>query len=349
MSRVASASDTQGEIARMAYGAGATITRLNKGLRRRADKRVLGFRIDPVSGYWARNEEDEAEERALDPTASPRQWIVPSVQDRKNALLFQPVGDPLSQVTLATVQHALLRGIEAVFQLEEGEMLAEPMPTRDVRNGFLLYEATEGGAGVLTRLVSQETILASVARRALQIMHFDVSDGPLPDSTAGLSDEPGTACVAACYRCLMSYYNQPDHESLDRRDDDARTMLLRLARARTVQPKKITLGLGAIETVPFAFEVPPATATLTQSLKNRWRAEATRRGIPDPDPNPLVVGERSVPRVWRKHYVAAIIDEADRPALQPMEDLGFEVIRFEDPAGWNAAFARLASALGHAL
>ncbi len=346
--RVASASDTQGEIVRMAYGAGATITRLNKGLRRRADKRVLGFRIDPVSGYWARNEEDEAEERALDPTASPRQWIVPSVQDRKNALLFQPVGDPLSQVTLATVQHALLRGIEAVFQLEEGEMLAEPMPTRDVRKGFLLYEATEGGAGVLTRLVSHETILASVARRALQIMHFDVSDGPLPDSTAGLSDEPGTACVAACYRCLMSYYNQPDHESLDRRDEDARVMLLRLARARTVQPKKITLGLGAIEAVQFAFEVPPATATLTQSLKNRWRAEATRRGIPDPDPKPLVAGERSVPCVWRKHYVAALIDEAERPAMQAMEDLGFEVIRFEDPTGWNAAFARLASALGHA-
>ena len=85
--RLAAASDAEGEIVRMAYGAGATITRLNKGLRRRADKKVLGFRIDPVSGYWARNEEEDADERAVDPTASPRQWIVPSVQDRKNALL----------------------------------------------------------------------------------------------------------------------------------------------------------------------------------------------------------------------------------------------------------------------
>ena len=152
--RVASVSDEEGEIVRMAYGAGATITRLNKGLRRRADKKVLGFRIDPVSGYWARSKDEDAETGALDPTASPRQWIVPSVQDRKNALLFQPAGDPLAEVALATVQHAILRGIEAVFQLEEGEVLAEPMPTRDVRNGFLLYEATEGGAGVLTRLVS---------------------------------------------------------------------------------------------------------------------------------------------------------------------------------------------------
>ena len=339
--RVASFSDEEGEIVRMAYGAGATITRLNKGLRRRADKNVLGFRIDPVSGYWARNEDEDAD-GANDPTVSPRQWIVPSVQDRKNALLFQPAGDVPSEIALATVQHAILRGIEAVFQLEEGEMLAEPMPTRDVRNGFLLYEATEGGAGVLTRLVSQETSLASVARMALEIMHLAV-DGALPDSTSDLSDQPGTVCVAACYRCLMSYYNQPDHESLDRRDEDARTMLLRLARARTArsprtQPIAATLTGAAGEFL----------AAVTVSREERWFAEAARRGFTAPDPEPFVAGARSVRCVWRKHYVAAVIDEADRPALQPMEDLGFEVIRFEDPVSWNAAFARLASALGHA-
>ena len=339
--RVASVSDEEGEIVRMAYGAGATITRLNKGLRRRADKKVLGFLIDPVSGYWARSKDEDAETGALDPTASPRQWIVPSVQDRKNALLFQPAGDPLAEVTLATVQHAILRGIEAVFQLEEGEVLAEPMPTRDVRNGFLLYEATEGGAGVLTRLVSHETSLATVARTALQIMHLAVGDGPLPDSTSGLSDEPGTACVAACYRCLMSYYNQPDHESLDRRDEDARTMLLRLARARTAQTAR-TQPIAAT----FTGAPGEVSVAVTVSREDRWLAEAARRGFPAPDSEPFVAGARSVHCVWRKHYVAAVINDADRPALQAMEDLGFEVIRFEDPVGWNAAFARLASALG---
>ena len=330
----ASAGDEEGAVVSMAYGAGATITRLNKGLRRRADKRVLGFRIDPVSGYWAKNEDDE-DESALDPTASPRQWIVPSVQDRRNSLLFQPVDDTLSVITMATVQHAILRGIEAVFQLEEGEMLAEPTPTRDVRSGFLLYEATEGGAGVLTRLVSEETTLATVARRALQIMHFAVGDGALPDSPSGLSDQPEADCVAACYRCLMSYYNQPDHENLDRRDEDARTMLLRLARARTVvradQPTEASHPVDGED-----------------SREGRWLAEASRRGIPAPDPKPLTAGDRSVRYVWRKHYVAAIIDQADRPALEPMEDLGFEVVQFEEPAGWRAAFARLASALGQA-
>jgi hypothetical protein len=334
--RRASASDEEGEIVRMAYGAGATITRLNKGLRRRANKKVLGFRIDPVSGYWAKNEDEDEEEGTVDPTASPRQWIVPSVQDRKNALLFQPIGEDLSEITLATVQHALLRGLESLFQLEEGEMLAEPMPTRHIRNGFLLYEATEGGAGVLTRLVSEESSLGAVARRALEIMHLVVGDDSLPVSASALVDQPGTACVAGCYRCLMSYYNQPDHELIDRRDEATREMLLRLASARTVAREART-------------SEAPGPIDGDDSLGGRWLAEASRRGIPAPDQKPLVAGDRPVGRVWRRHYVAAVIDEADRPAVPAMEDLGFNVIQFADPAGWNAAFARLASALGRSL
>jgi RAD3-like DEAD/DEAH box helicase/helicase-like protein/uncharacterized protein DUF1998 len=331
--RRSSASDEEGEIVRMAYGAGATITRLNKGLRRRADKKVLGFRIDPVSGYWAKNEDEDDGDKATDPSVSPRQWIVPSVQDRKNALLFQPVGDDLSEITLATVQHALLRGIESVFQLEEGEMLAEPMPTRDVRKGFLLYEATEGGAGVLTRLVSEDASLATVSRRALQVMHLAVGEGGLPDRASDLSDQPGTACVAACYRCLMSYYNQPDHELLDRRDQQAREILLRLARARTVarddEPSQVSDHFEG-----------------DSSQEGRWLGEASRRGIPAPDREPLAAGDRLVRFVWRKHYLAAVVSAADRPAQPNLEDLGFDVVEFEDPADWNASFTRLAAALG---
>ena len=41
-----------------------------------------------------------------------------------------------------------MRGIEVVYQLEEGEILGEPLPARDNRRAILAYEATEGGAGV---------------------------------------------------------------------------------------------------------------------------------------------------------------------------------------------------------
>ena len=32
---------------------------------------------------------------------------------------------------MATLQHALARGLEIVFQLEEGEIQTEPVPARD--------------------------------------------------------------------------------------------------------------------------------------------------------------------------------------------------------------------------
>ena len=153
--------------------------------------------------------------------------------------------------------------------------------------------------------------------------------------------------MAACYRCLMSYYNQPDHEILDRRDEDARALLLRLARARTAR----TVGtppLGATFTgAPGEVSVAVA-APHEESREDRWLAEATRRGLPAPDSEPFTAGAGAVRCVWRKHYVAAVIDEVDPSALQAMEDLGFEVIRFDDPGRWNAAFARLAPALGQA-
>uniref|UniRef100_UPI00359487CF DUF1998 domain-containing protein n=1 Tax=Thiocapsa sp. TaxID=2024551 RepID=UPI00359487CF len=323
--RRATASDAEGPVACLAYGPGATITRLNKGLRRRADKKTLGFRIDPVSGYWAKNDEEDDN---TDPTASPRQWIVPSVQDRKNALLFTPSDPGLTQMGVATLQHALLRGIEAVFQLEEGEILAEPMPTRDVRNAFLLYEATEGGAGVLIRLAAEPNSLAAVARKALQVMHFDIADdGPLPADTTAFTDQPGTACVAACYRCLMSYYNQPDHELIDRRDPGARQVLLRLAAARTD-----------------ATGHPPLTSG--HSPLATWNLQSLRYAIPTPDADPLQVADEPVPLVWRRHYVAAVLPNAAEAQTANLEDLGFEVIGFSDPATWDAAFRQLAALLG---
>lgn len=337
--RRGAAADADGEIVRLAYGPGATITRLNKGLRRRANRTQFGFNIDPVSGYWAKNE-DEGDE-PTDPTASPRQWIVPSVQDRKNALLLQSTAPELSQSTLATLQHALLRGLEAVFQLEQGEILAEPMPTRDARSGFLLYEATEGGAGVLTRLVAEPERLAEVARKALAIMHFAVTDAAsLPADGHGLVDAANTACVAACYQCLMSYYNQPDHERLDRRDADVKTILVRLAHATTTVVDRRPTSRGV---------QPPAAPRPAGDVLGRFRDLARGRELPDPDAEPLVIGTVLVPVAWRGHYVAVLFDAASPDVLIALEDKGFEVITFgADETAWPASLDRLARALGRA-
>lgn len=329
------ATDQEGEIAKLIYGPGATITRINKGLRRRRNRTQHGFKIDPVSGYWAKNE-DEGDDAPQDPTASPRQWIVPTVQDRKNGLLFQPSVPELSQTALATVQHALQRGVEAVFQLEEGEILAEPLPDRDERTGVLFYEATEGGAGVLTRLVTESGRLAEVARKALAILHFDV-EPKLPDQPSALADAPGLHCVAACYRCIMSYFNQPDHELLDRRDAVARSVLLRLARSTTI----------GLEADLASTDDASTSGGDAGSLVGAWLAFVRSKNLPAPDQDPLVVSESPFPLVWRGHYVMASFVEPSKTVASHLIDKGFEIVVLGEAAdAWSRSVEVLAKLLG---
>jgi hypothetical protein len=122
---------------------------------------------------------------------------------RLRALLLQVPGPALSETAMSTLQHALTRGLEVVFQLEEGEILTEPVPARDRRRGILFFEATEGGAGVLGRLASDPPGLSQVARAALELMHCDNIDAAMaaaaPDVLTEVSD---ARCIAGCRQVL---------------------------------------------------------------------------------------------------------------------------------------------------
>lgn len=209
------------------YGAVTKLSRINKGLRRRKSKTTFGFCIDPSSGRWVKDSVNGDDDDG-DVTLPRPQRIVPIVQDYKNALLLRPVAS-FDEAQMATLQHALIRGIEIIAELEEGELLGEPMPRRDTRNAILLYEATEGGAGVLNRLVSDPKRMAEVAREALRLMHYEEPFDRDP------MKETADACVAGCYRCLLSYFNQTDHESIDRRDPEVLAFLRSLITADMAQ------------------------------------------------------------------------------------------------------------------
>ncbi|MDP9809898.1 superfamily II DNA/RNA helicase [Rhizobium tibeticum] len=209
-------------IATLDFGNRAKLSRINKGLRRRKEKSILGFMIDPSNGRWVADDADDGYDDSGDIGTAKAQRIVPIVEDYKNALLVRPYAS-FTSAQMATLQHALVRGIQVSSELEEGELLGEPLPARDNRNVILLYEATEGGAGVLNRLVADKTKIAKVAREALEIMHYRFDE-----ATASV-EQMENACIAGCYRCLLSYYNQTDHELIDRRDNDVVAFLCELA------------------------------------------------------------------------------------------------------------------------
>lgn len=332
--RAVLAQDAQGPIAVLRYGPGAEISRLNKGLRRRANPNEHGFTINPLNGNWARLDEDE-EEGPQDPTRVANQRIVPWVQDRKNALLLQLPETEVDDTVFATLQYALKRGVESVFQLEESELLAEPLPGRQARRGVLFYEATEGGAGVLTRLVHESQALARCAHAALRVLHLDVPafGEPLP-APADLQDRPHADCVAGCYRCLLSYYNQPDHALIDRRHPLVREFLVRLAQVGTTCLESPGGADGAPG--PSGSSTPPA-APATGDF------DPVALGLPAPDALHVAIADRPAIAVWRSHRIV-VVDEAT-----PHDDLldhGLEVVTWgASPDLRQQALARLTQLL----
>jgi hypothetical protein len=207
---------------------------MNLGWRRRANPQQYGFILDIERGYWARKEDDQTAPEADDPMSPRTMRVVPFVEDHKNSLLFEPtVGLELEQ--MASLQAALKNAIQVEYQLEDSELAAEPLPSGDERRSILFYESAEGGAGVLRRLADDPDAFARVASQALQLCHFD------PHTGEDLRHAPNAKedCEAACYDCLMSYYNQMDHRLLDRQS--IKDILMELATSTAlVSPQVIS-------------------------------------------------------------------------------------------------------------
>lgn len=196
-------------LATLKYGETADIWRVNLGLRRRKNPNQFGFVLDTERGYWAKEDDPvEDEDRPPDPLSAQTRRVVPFVEDRRNCLLLAPVVGQGGEAFMASLGAALKNAIQVEFQLEDDELAVEPLPDAKDRRVLLVYEAAEGGAGVLRRLLDERDAFARVARTALEVCHFD------PDTGADRLDQH--PCEAACYDCLMSYRNQIDHQLLDR-------------------------------------------------------------------------------------------------------------------------------------
>jgi hypothetical protein len=316
---------------RLSYGDAAELYRINLGWAGSDGHQPPGFNLDLERGTWSRNMNDAADRE--DAAVQGRcMRVVPYVTDTRNALVLRPL-QPMPTGAMAALQAALREAIQQCYQLEPRELAAEPMPSPDTRTDILFYEAAEGGAGVLRQLVTEPDAFPMVARRALEICHFD------PDT---LEDLAADRCGKACYECLLDYGNQPDHRLLDR--TMIRDMLVALARSEC----RPSGGVGGRE------ERMAALRRRCESLLEKQWLDAVDNGLYRPPTHAQYLIESCSTRpdffyAERDFRAAIYIDGPphDEPGRQREDRMmnerlmmeGYIVIRFHHTDDWNRIFA----------
>jgi very-short-patch-repair endonuclease len=316
-------------VMRLSYGDATTLFRVNLGWRHQGNNQPLGFILNLERGYWATNaaDQDDAEESV----AGRQKRVVPYVTDTKNALVIA-LEPARSMAEMASLQSALKEAIQQQYQLEPRELASEPLPSSRDRNELLFFEASEGGAGVLRQLVEDPQAIGRLARRALQLCHFD------PDTLEDLGED---TCGKACYHCLLDYGNQTDHQFLDRQQILGILAELRGAETRTAG------GTGTR-----AERMVELRRRCDSGLEKKWLdALDTLQLRPPTDAQYLIEVCSTRPDFYYCEYNAAIYVDgpphdtpeqirADEEITRRLKEVGYIVIRFHHAANWNDVFRR---------
>jgi very-short-patch-repair endonuclease len=152
------------------------------------------------TGLWKREKALEEESASKELNRRVRLFTT----DTADALYIQPIKVlGLSTEGVVTLQYALKRAIENVFQIESRELGVETMGESDQPN-ILIYEAAEGSLGVLSQLVTDVKKMRQVFEEAYSICYFSKGKDLHPEKGPATYDD------------LLSYFNQRNHAIVDR-------------------------------------------------------------------------------------------------------------------------------------
>ncbi|WP_229839039.1 DEAD/DEAH box helicase [Deinococcus piscis] len=325
----------------LTYGDGATLWRINYGWRNRENKQELGFLFDPETSQWLSKVAYQRKVKAAGGRDVPVQKVIPYVEDTRNVLLIEPA-TPQDSASMATLMSALKNAVQLAYQLEDSELAAELLPGSREPRQILLYEASEGGSGVLQDLVFRSGALGEVARCALGLLHFDPETG----RDQGQAPHAAERCEAACYDCLMTYGNQTFHEWLDR--FAVRDLLLSLREAGVLLADRD--GEGHLETL---------LAACGSELERAWLQflQVEARRLPS-HAQPLIsdhyvrpdfayAAEAAVIFIDGPHHQLPGQASIDVRKREELELAGYTVITFtHDQSEWPATLARYAFIFG---
>lgn len=153
-----------------------------------------GFLMGLKTGRWKRKSQPVAD------TTEENKNVKLFTHDTTDALYIEPIKAlALQPEGVITLQFALKRAIENVFQIESNEIGATLMGNEKEPNIFL-YEASEGSLGILSQFIDDKEVFRRVIDEAYTLCRFDDNE---------YKDE-------ASYDDLLNYYNQRYHDVINR-------------------------------------------------------------------------------------------------------------------------------------
>ena len=198
-----------------------------------------------------------------------------------------------------TFQESLLHGMELALNLDDSEV--DGMVLREKADpskiDIILYETAEGGTGAITAL-AEPAKFEQVIARARELLH---------------EQDPGGGCLRACYECLLNFYNQRDHDRLDRN-----LVLPALQELERVQiQKKVSEAFGS--------RLDQLLQTCGSEFERSVLLKMVDAGIPLPDEGQHIVydGDRRVAKpdfFYKRRNIVVFVDGAPHDKDYVMKD-----------------------------
>ncbi len=190
--RKAVAKTSENDFLNLRYIPAARLIHVNNQWR---SQKTEGFPIGLTSGDW-RASMPESDANLKEEFRLVKLWTS-NLADALYIEPIQPLG--LKPDGVITLQHAIKRAIERVFQVEPNEIGVVAIGDPGAPN-ILIYEAAEGSLGILSQFVDDVDVFHHVIAQAIALCRFDDESYKEP----------------ASYDDLLSYYNQRDHKIIDR-------------------------------------------------------------------------------------------------------------------------------------
>jgi superfamily II DNA/RNA helicase/very-short-patch-repair endonuclease len=186
------------ELMKLFYAPAAKLILLNKKWKRGKEN---GFDIGTKSGMFKTKK--QLEKPYLD---DPHANIMLYTYDTSDILYVQPVKSlGLTEEGVITLQYALEKAIEKLYNIEPVEIAARLMGSGENKN-IMLYESAEGSIGVLKDIARNPAKLRELFLMAYEICGYDYST----------KEDKFPMRPKASYDDLLSYYNQIDHIKINR-------------------------------------------------------------------------------------------------------------------------------------